>query len=58
MVGGRSPESSRSVAKTLVSVLRHVRRVEFPRLGHMGPVTGSQAVNNAVAVFVAVGRCS
>ena len=42
MVGGRSPESSRSVAERLVAVLADVRRVEFLGLGHMGPVKHPQ----------------
>jgi pimeloyl-ACP methyl ester carboxylesterase len=49
MVGGRSPESSRSVAERLVSVLPDMRRVEFPGLGHMGPVTDWKPVNSAIA---------
>lgn len=53
MVGGRSPQSSRSVAEKLVPVLADVRRVELAVLGHMGPVTHPQAVNEAVAAFLA-----
>lgn len=53
MVGGRSPQSSRSVAEKLVPVLADVRRVELAGLGHMGPVTHPQAVNEAVAAFLA-----
>jgi pimeloyl-ACP methyl ester carboxylesterase len=53
MVGGRSPESSRSVAERLVAVLWNVRSVDFPALGHMGPVTHPQPVNEAVTAFLA-----
>jgi pimeloyl-ACP methyl ester carboxylesterase len=54
MVGAKSPESSRSVAERLVAVLPDVRRVEFPGLGHMGPVTNPQPVNEAVAAFLSI----
>lgn len=52
MVGGRSPESSRAVAETLVPVTPVVRRVEFPALGHMGPVMDGPMVNDALAEFL------
>jgi pimeloyl-ACP methyl ester carboxylesterase len=52
MVGGRSPESSRSVAERLVPVLADARRVELPEFGHMGPVTDPRAVNEPIAMFI------
>ncbi len=52
MVGGRSPESSRGVAERLVPVLRNVRRVEFPVMGHMGPVMCPGAANEAIERFL------
>jgi pimeloyl-ACP methyl ester carboxylesterase len=55
MVGGRSPESSRSVAERLVAVLPGVRRVEFAELGHMGPVTNPTVVSEAIASSLAGG---
>ena len=53
MVGGRSRESSRCVADRLLQVLPHATRVEFPELGHMGPVTHPRPVNEAIAAFLA-----
>ena len=53
MVGGRSPESSRCVAQRLAPALADARRVDFPELGHMGPVTHPEPVNRAVAQFLA-----
>ena len=53
MVGARSPVSSRSVARLLTAALPNVQVVEFPELGHMGPVTHPDVVNAAVAEFLA-----
>lgn len=36
----------------LLAVLADGRRVDFPGLGHMGPVTEPQRVNEAIANFV------
>lgn len=47
MVGGRSPASSRGVFDVLKRVLR-ARVVEFHQLGHMGPVTHPDPVNDAI----------
>jgi pimeloyl-ACP methyl ester carboxylesterase len=52
MLGARSPESSRAVARLLVPVLPRVRIVEFDGLGHMGPVTHPELVNEAIAAFL------
>ncbi|TFZ02271.1 alpha/beta hydrolase [Ramlibacter henchirensis] len=52
MVGGRSPDSSHCVAERLVPVLANARRVDFPQLGHMGPVTQPEPVNRAIAGFL------
>jgi pimeloyl-ACP methyl ester carboxylesterase len=52
MLGGRSPESAHAVAKVLLPVLPDARTVEFPELGHMGPITNPQAVNAAIARFL------
>ena len=52
MVGARSPESSRSVARRLAAVLPDVRSVELAGLGHMGPVTHPEPVGEAVAAFL------
>ena len=53
MVGGKSPASSRSVARLLTRTLPQVTRLEFPALGHMGPVTHPEVVNDAIAAFFA-----
>ena len=52
MIGGRSPPSSRSVARLLTRVLPQVEVIEFPELGHMGPVTHPQVVNAAISQFL------
>jgi pimeloyl-ACP methyl ester carboxylesterase len=53
MIGGRSPASSRSVARLLTEVLPRVEVVEFAELGHMGPVTHPDVVNAAICKFLA-----
>jgi len=53
MLGDQSPESAHAVARILVPVLPQVRVVEFPGLGHMGPVTHPQVVNAEIARFLA-----
>jgi pimeloyl-ACP methyl ester carboxylesterase len=52
MIGGRSPASSRSVARLLTEVLPRVEVVEFEELGHMGPVTHPDVVNKAIYEFL------
>jgi pimeloyl-ACP methyl ester carboxylesterase len=52
MVGGQSPASSLGVARLLRRVLPQVRVVEFEDLGHMGPVTHPEPVNEAIARFL------
>ena len=52
MLGSDSPESAHAVARLLVPVLRRVRVVEFPGLGHMGPVTHPDIVNSGIAKFL------
>jgi pimeloyl-ACP methyl ester carboxylesterase len=52
MIGGRSPPSSRSVARLLTQVLPRVEVMEFEALGHMGPVTHPQVVNAAIYQFL------
>jgi pimeloyl-ACP methyl ester carboxylesterase len=53
MVGSRSPASSREVARLLTKSLPDVQLKEFVGLGHMGPVTHPEVVNDAVASFLA-----
>jgi pimeloyl-ACP methyl ester carboxylesterase len=53
MLGDQSPESAHAVASILVPVLPQVCVVEFPGLGHMGPVTHPEVVNAEIARFLA-----
>jgi len=52
MTGSKSPLSSRAVAKRLARVLPQVELVELPGLGHMGPVTHPDAVNDLICRFL------
>lgn len=52
MIGKRSPASSLGVARILARTLPRVEVVEFEGLGHMGPVTHPEPVNEAIAAFL------
>jgi pimeloyl-ACP methyl ester carboxylesterase len=52
LVGARSPASSRGVFAVLSRMLPRVKVVEFERLGHMGPVTHPDVVNEAIASYL------
>jgi pimeloyl-ACP methyl ester carboxylesterase len=52
MMGSESPASSRGVGRLLTEVLPRVQVLELRGLGHMGPVTHSPIVNNAIASFL------
>ena len=52
MMGKDSPASSRGVGRLLVRALPQVQVVEFEGLGHMGPVTHSKVVNEAISRFL------
>jgi pimeloyl-ACP methyl ester carboxylesterase len=52
MVGKRSTASARGVARLLVNALPQVEVVEFENLGHMGPVTHPDLVNEAIGQFL------
>jgi pimeloyl-ACP methyl ester carboxylesterase len=52
MIGKRSPPPARGVARLLTDALPRVEVVEFEELGHMGPVTHPQQVNDVVARFL------
>jgi pimeloyl-ACP methyl ester carboxylesterase len=52
MVGQDSPASSLGVARLLTSALPRVEIVEFEGLGHMGPVTHPQTVNEVISRFL------
>lgn len=52
MVGKRSTASARGVARLLTRALPQVEVLEFEELGHMGPITHPDAVNEAIARFL------
>jgi pimeloyl-ACP methyl ester carboxylesterase len=52
MLGKRSPLSSRAVTERLARVLPKAEVVELDALGHMGPVTHSDAVNPLIGRFL------
>lgn len=52
MIGQDSPASSLGVARLLTKTLPWVERVEFEGLGHMGPVTHPDVVNEAISRFL------
>ena len=53
MMGRDSPPSSRGVGRLLTAALPRVEVVEFDGMGHMGPITHPERVNQAVARFLA-----
>src|SRR5262249_32845844 len=52
MMGSDSPASSRGVGRLLTQALPQVQIVEFKGMGHMGPVTHAEAVNEAIVRFL------
>jgi len=52
MMGKNSTASAKGVARLLTSTLPHVEVLEFDGLGHMGPITHAQPVNEAIARFL------
>jgi pimeloyl-ACP methyl ester carboxylesterase len=52
MTGSESPASSLGVARLLTPVLPSVEVIDFKGLGHMGPVTHPEPVNQAIASFL------
>lgn len=52
LVGKASPASSRGVARLLTSMLPRVKVIEFDGLGHMGPITHPDIVNEVIAGFL------
>lgn len=52
MSGSESPPSSRGVARLLTRVLPQVQVVEFQGLGHMGPITHPELVNETISRFL------
>jgi pimeloyl-ACP methyl ester carboxylesterase len=55
MMGSDSPASSRGVGRLLMRTLPQVQVVEFNGMGHMGPITHPEAVNEAIARFLEQG---
>jgi pimeloyl-ACP methyl ester carboxylesterase len=53
MRGKESPASSLGVARLLAKTLPRVEVLDFPGVGHMGPVTHPELVNAAIAAFLA-----
>ncbi len=52
MTGGHSTTSAHGVARRLLSALPRAEHVVFERLGHMGPITHPELVNEAIDVFL------
>jgi pimeloyl-ACP methyl ester carboxylesterase len=52
MVGKRSTPAAHGVARLLANALPRVELVEFEHLGHMGPVTHPDQVNEAIKQFL------
>ena len=52
MVGKDSPASSRAVARLLTGTLPNVEVVELEGLGHMGPITHPEVVNQVIVQFI------
>ena len=50
--GARSTAAARGVVRRLARVLPRAELVEFPELGHMGPVTDPATVDPVIAEFV------
>ena len=52
ITGSESPAPSRGVARLLTRVLPQVEAVELEGLGHMGPITHAERVNDVIARFL------
>ena len=52
MTGERSTPAAHGVARRLTSVLPTLTTIEFPGLGHMGPITHPDVVNAAIERFL------
>jgi pimeloyl-ACP methyl ester carboxylesterase len=52
MVGKRSTPSAHGVTRLLAAALPRVELVEFENLGHMGPVTDPDPVNEVIKHFL------
>ena len=52
LVGAISPAPSLDIARLITSVLADVEVVELDGVGHMGPITPPQVVNEAIVQFL------
>ncbi len=52
MTGKDSTASAQSVMRLLATVLPRVEVIEFDGIGHMGPVTAPDLVNDTIAHFL------
>jgi pimeloyl-ACP methyl ester carboxylesterase len=52
MTGKRSTAAAHGVAKILAATLPRVEVLEFEKLGHMGPITHPEPVNDAISRFL------
>jgi pimeloyl-ACP methyl ester carboxylesterase len=52
MTGKRSTASAHGVARLLVNALPQIEVVEFEELGHMGPITHPEPVNQVIKQFL------
>ena len=52
LTGGRSTQSAHGVARRLVKALPNVTLVDLPELGHMGPITDPDVVNQVIEDFL------
>lgn len=52
LLGQRSPRSAHGVARLLTRTLPRVEVLELEELGHMGPITHPEPVNEAIARFL------
>lgn len=56
MMGKNSPASSRGVGRLLVRAMPQVKVIEIEGVGHMGPITHPEIVNEAILRFLVNGR--
>jgi pimeloyl-ACP methyl ester carboxylesterase len=52
VTGTASPESAHAVARRLLPALPRARLLELADIGHMGPVTHPEVVNEAIIAFL------
>jgi pimeloyl-ACP methyl ester carboxylesterase len=52
LMGKRTTPSARGVARLMLAALPRVELVEFEDLGHMGPLTHAETVNEVIARFL------